>query len=216
MPTAVTLLSVNCGVSQIIGQRNGRPVRSAIGKFPLAADTVFVGREAIAGDEQTSRLVHGGPDQAVCAYAADHWAWWREEKGLVCTEGSFGENITLLGVTEDDVCIGDRFAWDAVVLEVTQPRRPCVNLDLCHGRMDIAQAVTRSGRCGWYLRVIRQGHASTRGTSVRHIRTEGRPTVGEAFAARYDSRTPLALRRRVHEISQLSSNWRRAIARTLA
>jgi MOSC domain-containing protein YiiM len=217
MAAALTLISVNCGVSRIIGLRNGRPVHSAIGKSPVVADIVFFGREGIAGDQQVNRLLHGGPDQAVSAYAAAHWPWWHAEKGLDCAGGSFGENLTLLGTNEDDLYIGDRFAWDDVVLEVTQPRGPCANVDLYHGRVDLAQAMTRSGRCGWYLRVIREGHASTRNAFVRHIRASGtRPSVAEAFAARYDSRTPLALRRRVHEISQLSSVWRRAVARTLS
>lgn len=212
---ALSLLSVNCGVSRVIGHRHGRPVRSAIGKSPLAAETVFFSREGISGDQQTNRLLHGGPDQAVCAYSASNWPWWLEEKGLACAEGSFGENLTLLGANEHTVCIGDRIAWDDVVLEVTQPRGPCSNLDLYHGRVDIAQNITRSSRCGWYLRVVREGNASTRNVLVRHIRAPDGPTVAEAFAARYDSRTSLALRRRVHELSQLSSNWRRAIARTL-
>lgn len=216
MAVALNLLSVNCGVSQIIGQRLGRSVRSAIGKSPAAADSVFFSFEGISGDRQTNRLLHGGPDRAVCAYPATHWRWWHEEKGLHCAAGSFGENLTLLGTDEEDVCIGDRFAWDDVVLEVTQPRGPCANLNLYHGRLDIAQAIIRSGRCGWYLRVIREGYASTRNALIRHIRADDRFTIAEAFAARYDSRAPLALRKRVQEISQISSNWRRAIARTLA
>jgi MOSC domain-containing protein YiiM len=214
--TAFRLVSVNCGLSQIIGERHGRPVRSAIGKSPVSDETAFFGLEGIPGDRQINRLLHGGPDQAVCAYSASNWPWWREEKGLACVEGSFGENLTLLGANEDTVCIGDRFAWDGVVLEVTRPRGPCANLNLYHGRADIAKAIVGSARCGWYLRVIREGRASTRNTLIRHIRTHGKPTVREAFAARYDSRTPFALRRRADEISQLSSNWRRAMARALS
>ncbi|HEX3429490.1 MAG TPA: MOSC domain-containing protein [Rhizomicrobium sp.] len=212
----VTLLSVNCGVGRVIGQRNGRPVRSAISKSPVTGDRVFFGREGVAGDQQSNRLLHGGVDQAICAYDAGHWPWWHTEKNLTCSEGTFGENLTLLGANEDSVCIGDRFAWDEVILEVTQPRGPCANIDLYHGRVDLAQAITRSGRCGWYMRVIREGDASARNAIIRHIRAPGKPTVKEAFVARYDSRTPLALRRRVHEISQLSSNWRRAISRGLS
>jgi len=210
-----TLLSVNCGVPRIIGHRMGLPVRSAIAKSPVSADTAYFGREGIVGDQQSNRLIHGGPDMAVCAYDVGHWAWWRAEKNFNCAQGCFGENLTLLGADEDAVCIGDQFAWDEVMLEVTQPRGPCANIDLHHGRVDLAQAITRSGRCGWYMRVIQEGNASTRNTIVRHIRASGQPTVREAFLARYDSRTPLALRRRVHGISQLSSNWRRALARTL-
>ena len=213
---AVTLVSVNRGVSRVIGERHGRPVRSAIGKAPVAQETVCFGREGISGDQQINRLLHGGRDKAVCAYAASNWPWWRDEKGLDCAEGSFGENLTLLGVNEETVCIGDRFSWDDVILEVTQPRGPCANLNLYHGRVDIAQAIVRSGRCGWYMRVIREGHASTGNVPVRHIRAQGTPTIREAFAARHDSRTSLALRQRVQELSQLSANWRRAMTRTSA
>lgn len=212
----VKLVSVNRGISRVIGQRHGLAVRSSIGKSPIASDTVYFGREGIAADQQSNRLVHGGAEQAVCAYPADHWQWWQEQLGLNCAEGSFGENLTLLGIKEDDVCVGDRFAWGEVVLEVTKPRSPCANLDLHHDCAGIAQAIARSGRCGWYMRVIREGDASTRDALVYHIRAAGGPTIGEAFAARCDKRTRLALQRRVHEMSQLSSNWRRAITRRLA
>lgn len=216
MVAAFTLASVNCGISRIIGERRGKPVYSAIGKSPAAEETVFFGHQGVAGDQQTNRLLHGGPDQAICAYSASNWPWWHDEKGLSCAEGSFGENLTLLGANEDTVSIGDRFAWGDVILEVTHPRGPCANLNLYHGRVDVAQAIVHSGRCGWYLRVIQEGYASTRNVLVRHIRAPRMPTIREAFAARYDSRTPLALRRRVHEISRLSSAWRRAMGRTLA
>lgn len=214
MVACFTLVSVNCGVPRIIGERHGRPIRSAIGKSPVSAQSAFFGRAGILGDEQANKLLHGGADQAVCAYSASNWPWWQDEKGLACREGSFGENLTVLGANEDTVCIGDRFAWDDVVLEVTRPRGPCVNLDLYHSRADVAQAIVRSARCGWYMRVIREGRAATCNALIRHIRAERKPTVREAFAARYDSRTPLALRRRADEISQLTSGWRRAVTRT--
>jgi MOSC domain-containing protein YiiM len=212
----LTLLTVNCGVPRIIGWRNGRSVRSAIAKTPSEAETIFFGSQSILGDKQSNRVVHGGPDQAVCAYTADHWEWWRNEKNLPCESGSFGENLTVLGADENTVGIGDRFAWGEIILEVTQPRGPCTNVDLRHGRNDLAQTITLSGRCGWYLRVICEGLAPTRNTPIRHLVTQGRPSIREAFVARYDSRAALALRRRVHDFPPLASAWRLAIARTFA
>ncbi|HLY05502.1 MAG TPA: MOSC domain-containing protein [Rhizomicrobium sp.] len=203
-------------MTSIIGCRNGRPVRSAIGKSPLAAGSVFFGRDVIAGDEQTNRFLHGGSNRAVCAYDAGHWPWWRSEKGLACAEGSFGENLTLIGVNEDRVCIGDRFQWGDVILEVTLPRGPCANLDLHHGRVGVAQAITRSARCGWYMRVLREGEAPTRNAKIEHIRAVGSPTVTEAFVVCYISRSPFALRQRAKEILELSANLRRAVERNLS
>src|ERR1700693_2385239 len=112
----LALLTVNCGVARIIGRCNGRPVRSAIAKTPVDEDIIFFGRFGIVGDEQANRAVHGGPDQAVCAYTADHWLWWRNEKNLGCEPGTFGENLTVLGADENTVGIGDPSAWGEVVL----------------------------------------------------------------------------------------------------
>lgn len=211
-----TLLSVNCGVPRIIGERNGGPVFSAIGKSPVPADTVFFGASGIEGDVQANRSVHGGPDKAVCAYSADHWAWWRAEIDLHCEAAAFGENLTLLGGDEKTVGIGDRFAWGAVILEVTQPRGPCANVDLYHRRGDVAQIMTRTVRCGWYIRVLREGEASTRDAAIDHNALDQRPSVRDAFLARHDAHASLTLRRRVHDAPALASSWRRAIARTFA
>jgi MOSC domain-containing protein YiiM len=212
----LTLLSVNCGIPRIIGTRNGQPVLSAIGKSPVPAETVFFGRLGIEGDTQANRAVHGGPDQAVCAYSAGHWAWWDSERDLKCEAAAFGENLTLLGADEQTVGIGDRFAWGDVVLEVTQPRGPCSNVDLYHRRSDLAQCMTLTVRCGWYMRVIREGSAATRDATIRHIVADKRPSVAEAFLARHDSRLLPDLRRRVHDAPALAAAWRRAIARTLS
>jgi MOSC domain-containing protein YiiM len=212
----LTLLSVNCGVPRIIGERNGRSVLSAIGKSPVPAQTVFFGRLGIEGDTQADRSVHGGQDQAVCAYSADHWAWWGAEKDLKCEAATFGENLTMFGGDEESIGIGDRFAWGHVILEVTQPRGPCANVDLYHRRSDLAQTMTLTVRCGWYMRVIREGSAATRNTTIRHIVANERPSVAEAFLSRHDSRVPVDLRWRVHDAPALAPAWRRAIARTLS
>jgi MOSC domain-containing protein YiiM len=212
----LTLVSVNCGIPRIIGKRNGLPVRSAIGKSPVSPEVVSFGRLGIEGDVQANRTIHGGPDQAVCAYSADHWAWWSVEKGLQCEAAAFGENLTVLGGHEESVGIGDRFAWGDVILEVTQPRGPCANVDLYHRRSDLAHTMTLTVRCGWYMRVIREGSAPTRNTTIRHIAADERPSVRDAFLARHDSRAPIGLRQCVYDAPALASAWRRAIARTLS
>jgi MOSC domain-containing protein YiiM len=213
---ALTLLSVNRGTPRIIGERKGLRVFSAIGKKPVDADTVFFGKLGILGDEQANRFIHGGPDQAVCVYSADHWSWWSTERAFDCEAASFGENLTIAGGDEQTVGIGDRFAWDDVVLEVTQPRGPCANVDLYHRRRDLAQTMTFSVRCGWYMRVVREGGATTRKSEIRHLVESERPSVRDAFLARYDLRAPLTLRHRVLACSALASHWRRAIVRTLS
>ena len=212
---SLMLLSVNCGIPCIIGERNGQAVLSAFGKSPVAAETVFFGSLGIDGDAQANRSVHGGPDQAVCVYSADHWAWWTAEKSFQCHAATFGENLTVVGGDENTVGIGDRFLWDDVVLEVTQPRGPCANVDLYHRRDDLALAMALSMRCGWYMRVIHEGPARTRAT-VRHTVAGERPTIRDAFLARRDPNAPIAFRQRVHDTPALGAAWKRALARTLS
>jgi MOSC domain-containing protein YiiM len=213
---ALALLSVNCGTPRMIGERNGLPVFSAIGKKPVDLDTVFFRELGILGDKQANHFIHGGPDQAVCVYSADHWSWWRTERTFDCEAASLGENLTIAGVDEQTVGIGDRFAWDDVVLEVTQPRSPCANVDLYHRRRDLAQTMTSSVRCGWYMRVVHEGSAATRKSEIRHLVVSERPSVRDAFLARYDLRAATTLRRGVLACSALASGWRRAVERTLS
>ncbi|HEY2444222.1 MAG TPA: MOSC domain-containing protein [Rhizomicrobium sp.] len=214
-PLDLALLSVNSGVARVIGTRHGEPVLSAIAKSPIAVPIAFVGLGGIAGDVQADRSVHGGPDKALHAYSAHHWRWWRDETGLDCAPGCFGENFTVGGADESEISIGDRFRWGGAILEVSQPRGPCANLDLHAGRSDVAQTMTLSGRTGWYFRVLQEGDAPTRGATASCIFTSGGPSVRDAVFARHDRGLPLLLRQYVHDAPALAESWRRAIAKTL-
>ncbi len=212
----LVVLSVNRGSARTLDGPNGQSLITAIAKSRIAETVVCVRSDELAGDVQVNRAVHGGVDKAVYAYPADHWPWWRAEMSLDCAPASFGENLTLGGADEGEIGIGDRFRWNDVVLEVKSPRGPCATLDLHLGRTDIARAMTLSGRCGWYLRVIQEGWASTRGATCRRILARGGPSVRDAFSARHDRRASQELRQRVHDAPELAESWRRAIAPRLA
>ncbi len=132
---------------------------SAIAKQSVAG-AVAVGREGLAGDEQGDRRVHGGPDKAVHHYAFEHYAHWRAELGerpVLTQPGAFGENLSSSGLTEAEVCLGDRLRVGAVVLEVSQSRQPCWKLNDRFGCADMVLRVQQSGRTGWYYRVLETG-----------------------------------------------------------
>ena len=93
-------------------------------------------------------------------YAFDHYAAWRDDLGalpLLQTPGAFGENISTRGLTEADVCLGDRFALGDALLEISQGRQPCWKLNLKFDRPDMACLVQKTGRTGWYYRVLKSG-----------------------------------------------------------
>jgi MOSC domain-containing protein YiiM len=131
--------------------------RSGIAKHPVAG-AVAVGHLGLEGDQVEDTRVHGGPDQAVLAYAAAHYPLWRREWGRDDVgNGGFGENLTVEGLDELTVCLGDRWRIGGVVLEVTKPRSPCNRLAWYQRREDLIQRVRLTGRSGWYLRVLTPG-----------------------------------------------------------
>ncbi len=127
--------------------------RSAIAKHAVSGP-VDVGNDGLEGDEVEDRRAHGGPNQALLAYAAAHYPLWRAEWQREDVRwGGFGENLTVDGA-DDSVCLGDRWSIGEVTLEVTKPRTPCNRLAMYQRRLDLIQRVRASGRSGWYLRVL--------------------------------------------------------------
>ena len=143
---------------------------SAIQKRPQEGP-VQIHAEGLAPDEQADRRVHGGPEMALHLYPLDHHAWWRGEIGdhpLLDEPGSFGSNLALRGLTEDQVHIGDRFACGTALIEISQPRQPCWKIEHRFGHKGMVAAIVRSGRCGWYFRVIEAGEVAA-GESLERV-----------------------------------------------
>lgn len=126
---------------------------------------VQVGTTGLEGDEQYDREVHGGPTMAVLAYSGGHYPAWRAELDLPeIGPGGFGENLTLEGLDEHNVCIGDALTAGTVGFRVTQPRGPCANISRRWNRKELLARVTANRRTGWYLAVPQPGtlHAGDR------------------------------------------------------
>ncbi|BBZ32722.1 MOSC domain-containing protein [Mycolicibacterium confluentis] len=152
------MLAVSVGRVQSLPWR-GRVVSTAIAKASTS-ESVWVGRLGLAGDEQGDREHHGGLDKAVMAYSGEHYPAWSDALGPV-SYPAFGENLTTFGLLESDAVIGAVYQVGTVLLQVTQPRRPCYKLSAFHGidkrAGDVAVEVQRSGRTGMYFRVLGPG-----------------------------------------------------------
>jgi MOSC domain-containing protein YiiM len=134
---------------------------SGIDKRPCAGE-VQIGKLGIEGDEQGDPRVHGGLDKALHHYPFEHYALWRDEFGALSqleAPGAFGENISTRGLTEADVCLGDRFHLGSALLEVSQGRQPCWKLNDRFDVADMARRLQATGRTGWYYRVLEPGTA---------------------------------------------------------
>lgn len=134
-------------------------VASGFAKTPVRGP-VRVHRTNLEGDAQADLRVHGGLEKAVYAYAQSRYEAWRSEfpeHGTRLVPGAFGENLTISNMTEDQLCLGDIHAIGSALLQVCQPRRPCFKLSLRFDDSRIPRAMVRSGRSGWYYRVIQEG-----------------------------------------------------------
>lgn len=143
---------------------------SAIQKRPQEGP-VQIHAEGLAPDEQADRRVHGGPEMALHLYPLDHHDWWRGEIGaspLLGEPGGFGSNLAVRGLTESQVHIGDRFRCGTALIEVSQPRQPCWKIEHRFGHKGMVAAIIRTGRCGWYFRVIEAGEVAA-GDSLERV-----------------------------------------------
>jgi MOSC domain-containing protein YiiM len=150
------VLSVNVGLPGTLAFQ-GRVATSGIVKAPVSG-RVKVRKLNLEGDAQADLSVHGGPDKAVYAYPSEHYAFWKRElPGIEMPWGMFGENLTLEGLLEGEVLVGDQFRIGTAVLRVTQPRTPCYKLGMKFGREDMVDRFLASGRTGFYLSVVEEG-----------------------------------------------------------
>ena len=161
--TSGKLLSIQTGQVRPLWV-GGRKRVSAIGKSPVIGP-VAVGVLGLAGDEQADLSVHGGLSKAVYALPSEHLPWWQMQRlaqGATLFEevlppGFLGDNLSLQGVFEKDLCIGDRLDFGDVILRVTQPREPCGKFNAVMAYPKAAQDMVSSGRCGFYLAVDKPG-----------------------------------------------------------
>jgi MOSC domain-containing protein YiiM len=157
-------------------------VLSAIDKQPVTGP-VMVRRLNLDGDAQADLSVHGGPDKAVYCYPSEHYAAWSGELGRPLDFGFFGENLTVSGLREDALHIGDRLSIGDVVLQVTQPRLPCFKLGLKFGDQRFVARFLKSRRCGFYCRVLWEGMIEP-GQSIAIVaRAESNLTIAQTIAA---------------------------------
>jgi len=165
------ILSVQVGLPRTLGVEGAndpmdRPWTSGFQKDPVQGP-VWLGNTNLEGDGQADLVHHGGVEKAVLAYSAHHYEPWCRELNLAeIPFGAFGENFTIQGLTEADVCVGDTWqVGENVLVQVSQPRQPCWKLARRFKRKTLSLEVQRTGRTGWYFRVLRQGMVSA-GTPI--------------------------------------------------
>jgi len=172
------VLSVNVGSLQKM-LRNGKKIQTGIFKKSTEGP-INVKWLGLEGDQQANKKLHGGIDKAICVYPSEYYELWKEELGKPdLSFGDFGENLTTFGLLEDDIYLGDRLRIGSVEVVVTQPREPCITLNVRLGRKDLSALIRKSGRSGFYFSVEKEGIIEN-GDSIESIsKEENRVSVSD-------------------------------------
>ncbi len=168
----------------------GREVMTAIAKRAVDGPRE-VRPLGIEGDEQADLAVHGGPSKAVYAYPSEHYAFWqtvRAQAGVAAWDerlapGALGENLTVVGVVESAVFVGDVLRFPGCALAVSQPRFPCFKLNAALGFAHAGKLMVQSTWCGWYL-AVREPGTICAGDSFTVVPGPREVGIGELFRAR--------------------------------
>ncbi len=201
------LVSVNVGLPRDVAWL-GKTVRTSIWKSPVEG-RIHVAKLNLDGDRQSDLAVHGGPEKAVYAYPAEHYAYWRKElPGADLPWGAFGENFTTQGLLEDQVLVGDGLRVGSAEFTVTQPRMPCFKLGIRFGSPAMVKRFLESKRTGFYLAVLREGEVGA-GDRIEREETRGsRLTIADIVSLYTSDAENQDLLRRATELPALPEGWR--------
>ena len=209
------LLSVNVGMPRDIAWQ-GKTVHTGIWKAPVEGPRM-VRRLNIEGDGQGDLNGHGGERRAVFVYQMDSYRYWQSQLGRNdFVHGQFGENFTVDGLPDKEVCIGDRYRIGGALFEVTQPRVTCYRLGIRMNEPEMAALVVKHGRPGFYFRVLDEGEVEAGDEITKVTSGPERMSVVETNALLYMPGHPRDQLERALRIPALSFGWQRSFEALLA
>ncbi len=201
-----SLLSVNVGLPRNVAW-NGRTVRTGIWKQPVGGP-VMARRLNLDGDGQGDLQGHGGEQRAIMVYQAQSYEHWRNHLRRSDLDwGIFGENFTVDGLPDDQVCIGDRYRIGDAEFEVTQPRVTCYRLGLRLSEPQMPALVVAHHRPGFYFRVLREGHVQAGDDIVKIGAAAQHVSIAVTDAQLYLPDADVATMRRLLQVDALSPGW---------
>jgi ferredoxin-NADP reductase/MOSC domain-containing protein YiiM len=201
------LLSVNVGLPRDIAWK-GRAVHTGIWKNPVGG-RCQARRLNLDGDGQGDLAGHGGEQRAVFVYQIESYRYWQVQLNRTdFVHGQFGENFTIEGLPDDDVCIGDRYQIGSAVFEISQPRVTCYRVGIRMNEPRMPALLTSSGRPGFYFRVLQEGEVGAGDDIVKQGEAKERMTIAEVNALLYSPNHPRDRLERALRIEALSPGWR--------
>ncbi|MEF8682350.1 UNVERIFIED_CONTAM: MOSC domain-containing protein [Bacillus cereus] len=214
MANEYQLLSLNIGLPKEVTY-GGKVVHTGINKKQVK-EPVYLSFVKFNGDGQADLIHHGGVDKAVCVYTGDHYPYWEKELNQDLVYGAFGENITVSGMSEEDVCIGDTFELGQAIVQVTQPRQLCFKLAKKYNIPKLPLYFQETGYTGFYFRVLKEGWVSSVDT-LKRLQSDPKG-VSVAFANRimHKEKQNIEGVKRILEVNALSNSWRKSFEKRIS
>ena len=177
---------------------------------------IWLWPQGLGEDQLGDARYHGGQERALHHYPAEHYAFWRKRYpernwGL----SAFGENLSTLGLREEQVCIGDIFRWGDALIQVSQPRSPCYRLNPQGDQPHLALQAQDNGRCGWFYRVIKPGFVSSHEPLELVQRTFPSLSVARALSHFYHTPMERSGLQHLQQCPALSRQWRERVTQRL-
>ncbi len=186
------------------------------GIFKKAVDEkIFLDELGFRGDGVGDTRIHGGKDLAVCAYFVDHFPYWQVELDRVLKPGAFGENLSLSGINETQINIGDIFRLGEAEIEVSQPRQPCHKLNKVFNLQAMACKLQTTGYTGCYFRVKKTGWVKPESEFERIQEGLGRISIEMVNVLMFKEKKNLDLLKKVTSLQALSIEWREKFQKRL-
>lgn len=176
---------------------------------------VWLTKTGLEPDEIGDTVAHGGEEKALFAYPEMHYDYWQTELGLEIAAGAMGENLVTEGFDEKEVCIGDTYEIGSALVEVSQPRQPCWKPARRFGVIDFALRIQKSGRTGWYYRVLKEGSIEGDTNMVLKDRPYPEWTIQKCNEVMHEMKKDLELASNLASCPLLAPNWKRRLNKRL-
>ena len=181
---------------------------SGIWKEPC--NELIVGFNEINGDQVANPEYHGGSDRVICVYPFEHYAHWESVFGEALTPSAFGENLTVAGMKEDEVCIGDVFQIGEAVLQVSQGRYPCSTINKRNNNNLLLKRIIETGYTGYFFRVLEEGKITANSQMKKLTSHPDQITVSSIHHLYFHETSPSMERiEKIMAVEELAAPWKK-------
>lgn len=208
-----TLRTLAIGLPRTLQTMGGKEFVSAICKQPSAE--VYLFKEGFQGDGIADTKHHGGLDRAVCIYPGEHYTFWEQELSCPLVPSTFGENLTVDGMLEEDVCIGDIFQVGEAIIQVTQGRVPCSTISKRTGLPNLMKEMVSTGFTGYLCRVVKEGIVRSDSTITLLQQDPNEVSILYANEVYFQRPKDVEGLKRILEVDALAKEWQDMLMKRL-